>query len=467
MATPGLRPRPQAREVRARRTRGGRRRPRRPRPLHLGRHAVNATRTTIATSTRRSTGSPRRQRQANFGGPARPRPPRQGGAPSRARLMPAIRGLIAAASARSAISTIPPPCSNSSTSNAPARAGGPRHILPRPFPAHQDPPAGRRSRSRFRRCRRLAGLEPRRGLPRRIRRLLRALQAPDRRCATPTRSSIWSPASAMITFARDKATARIAAEFYGTPSTSCAAPRPSTPMSACPSRRPSTSSTGCSRKPSSSACRSRRASPAASRSSPAAPAASAAPSPALSGRGRLRGARRHRPRGARRAVAELGAQPTARTMSAASLVDVTDEAPWRAASPSARRIRRRRHPRLQRRHLVVRADRGHHARDLEPEHRHPGQGLFPGLARGVPPDEAPEARRRDRLHRLEERPRRLAQRRRLLHRQGGRDPPRPLPGAGRRAGDGIRVNMVNPDAVLRGSKIWSANGASSAPPPTR
>ena len=46
------------------------------------------------------------------------------------------------------------------------------------------------------------------------------------------------------------------------------------------------------------------------------------------------------------------------------------------------------------------------------------------------------------------------QRVRLLHRQGGGDPSRPLPGAGGGAA-GIRVNVVNPDAVLRGSKIWS------------
>ena len=50
----------------------------------------------------------------------------------------------------------------------------------------------------------------------------------------------------------------------------------SIPTSASPSRKPSTSNTGCSRKPSSSACRSRRASRPHRAWSPAAPAASAA-----------------------------------------------------------------------------------------------------------------------------------------------------------------------------------------------
>ena len=57
--------------------------------------------------------------------------------------------------------------------------------------------------------------------------------------------------------------------------------------------------------------------------------------------------------------------------------------------------------------------------------------LFPGHPRGVPPVERRRSAER-RLRRLEERACRLAQRRRLLHGQGRRDPPRPLPGARRR-----------------------------------
>ena len=52
------------------------------------------------------------------------------------------------------------------------------------------------------------------------------------------------PGVGMLTFAKDKPTARIAAEFYATRSTSCAAPRRSRATPACPSRRHSTSSTG-------------------------------------------------------------------------------------------------------------------------------------------------------------------------------------------------------------------------------
>ena len=58
-------------------------------------------------------------------------------------------------------------------------------------------------------------------------------------------------------------------------------------------------------------------------------------------------------------------------------------------------------------------------------------GYFLVVARGLPAAEAAEAGRLDRVHRLEERPRRLARRRGLLHRQGGGDPSGPLPRARR------------------------------------
>ena len=93
--------------------------------------------------------------------------------------------------------------------------GGTRHVLPRPFPAHQDPPAGARLRPatstrRSAACRRrsppIAPTTP----P-----ITNAASMPTaRRCATRTRWSIWCPRVGMITFARDKATARIAGEFY-------------------------------------------------------------------------------------------------------------------------------------------------------------------------------------------------------------------------------------------------------------
>ena len=104
-------------------------------------------------------------------------------------------------SARSAISTTSRRCWNSSTRSDLRAAGRARHLLPRPFPAHQDPAAGAStsippSRDLDATLAGLAGGD--RGLPRRLRRLLRALQArrqpgdarPERRW------SIWCPASA-------------------------------------------------------------------------------------------------------------------------------------------------------------------------------------------------------------------------------------------------------------------------------
>ncbi len=91
------------------------------------------------------------------------------------------------------------------------------------------------------------------------------------------------------------------------------------------------------------------------------------------------------------------------------------------------------------------------------ERRCPLDRVFPRVARDLPAAQGAGARRRDRVRRLEERARRLAQRRRLLRGQGGGNPSRALPGAGGRAG-GIRVNVVNPDAVLRGSRSGRASG---------
>ena len=81
-------------------------------------------------------------------------------------------------------------------------------------------------------------------------------------------------------------------------------------------------------------------------------------------------------------------------------------------------------------------------------------GYFLVSPRGFPADAGAGHRRRNRLRRLQERACRLAQRVRLLHRQGAEiHLARCLALEGAEAG--IRVNVVNPDAVLRGSKIWS------------
>ena len=107
------------------------------------------------------------------------------------------------------------------------------------------------------------------------------------------------------------------------------------------------------------------------------------------------------------------------------------------------------------------------ARAVEQEHGHPGDRLFPRLARGLPAVPRAEDRRQRRLHRLQERPRRLAQRRRLLHRQGGRDPPRPLPGAGRRGRAASASTSSIRTRCCAARRSGPASGASSAPPPTR
>ena len=94
-----------------------------------------------------------------------------------------------------------------------------------------------------------------------------------------------------------------------------------------------------------------------------------------------------------------------------------------------------------------------------------GTRLLPRRARGVPGPRAPGHRRLDRLRRLQERARRGQERGRLLVGQGRRAAPRALPGRGGRAA-GIRVNTVNPDAVLRARGSGTRPGARSAPPTT-
>ena len=85
-------------------------------------------------------------------------------------------------------------------------------------------------------------------------------------------------------------------------------------------------------------------------------------------------------------------------------------------------------------HRLLGSGRGYRSGDVEPQHRDPRDGLFPRLAGGLPVVPAPEARRQRGLRVVEERARLLSQRLRLLHRQGSRDPSCPLPGARRRGG---------------------------------
>ena len=101
--------------------------------------------------------------------------------------------------------------------------------------------------------------------------------------------------------------------------------------------------------------------------------------------------------------------------------------------PTPRRVRRPRHPRLERRHRLGVADRGDDARDVADEHGHPRDRLLPGRARRLRADEAAGPRRLDRLRRQQERAGRLAGRRRLLLGQGGGAAPGALPGGRGRA----------------------------------
>ena len=203
---------------------------------------------------------------------------------------------LAATNARSATSTTRRRCSSSSIRKrlkqlAPLGTSCPDHFLRtkiRPLVCRSIRPT---------RCSTRARQLDRTSLSRRLRGLLRTLQAA--RLAGDARSQpghLSRPRRRHAVLRQGQGDgAHRRANSTSTPSMSCAAPPASTPMSACPSRKPSTSNTGCSRRPSSSACRSRRASPAGSRLSPAAPAASAGDR--ASGylrRGRLRRARRHR-----------------------------------------------------------------------------------------------------------------------------------------------------------------------------
>ena len=97
-------------------------------------------------------------------------------------------------------------------------AGGARHQLPRPFPAHQDPAAGGRLRPGRAGPRR----DARRACRRRSRRYREDYAAYYERCQRPDSPALRDPNAVvylvpgvgMITFAKDKATARISGEFY-------------------------------------------------------------------------------------------------------------------------------------------------------------------------------------------------------------------------------------------------------------
>ena len=126
------------------------------------------------------------------------------------------------------------------------------------------------------------------------------------------------------------------------------------------------------------------------------------------------------------------------------------------------RVRRPRHPGLERRHRLGVARRRDHPRDVAAQHRHPGHRLLPGRARGLPRDEAPGPRRLDRLRGEQERARGLAGRRAYCTAKAAELHLARCLAARRGAEHGIRVNVVNPDAVIRGSRIWGGTWRAGA-----
>ncbi len=116
------------------------------------------------------------------------------------------------------------------------------------------------------------------------------------------------------------------------------------------------------------------------------------------------------------------------------IANVTDEGLSRRLSKMRDGIRRPRHSRVQCRHRFGLADRGYDSRGLEPQYRHSRDRLFPRLARGLPAVPQAEARRLHRLHRLEERSGGLRRRVRLLHGESCGNPSGALPRPGGRGG---------------------------------
>ena len=181
---------------------------------------------------------------------------------------------------------------------ADAAAGGARHLLPRPLPAHQ-------GRARWSwTCRRTAPIDAVIGRLRELHAayradyagLLRAARDPGlaRRCAAPTRRSCWCPGVGMFSYGADKQTARVAGEFYlnainvmrGAEAIS------TTPRSA--RARSSGSSTGSWRRPSSGAAPPQAAGGADRAGHRRRLRDRPGDRPAAGGRGRLRGGRRPR-----------------------------------------------------------------------------------------------------------------------------------------------------------------------------
>jgi rhamnose utilization protein RhaD (predicted bifunctional aldolase and dehydrogenase) len=120
------------------------------------------------------------------------------------------------------------------------------------------------------------------------------------------------------------------------------------------------------------------------------------------------------------------------------------------------RVRRRRRRRIERRPRLQRPHRGHERRDVGQELRRTDEGILPRRSGGLPHHERAGRWRQPRLRRLQELHGGGQERIGVFLGEGGRVAPGAVPGRGGGA-ERIRVNTVNPDAVLQGSRIWGSD----------
>ena len=220
VAAAGLRARPLAGEILRGEPGGQGRRARKPWPVHLGRHGQGLLRRPPrASSTAPSTGS-RRETRASRPSAARCASARRRGAARDRRAADAgdPRHDLGRRSARSGISTISRRCSNSSTSRELEPLAALGTSCPDHFLRTKIRPLVRRLRSRPRRTStpRSPASPPRSTptaptMPAYYERCKHADSPPMR---DPNPVVYLVPGVGMLTFARDKATARIAGEFY-------------------------------------------------------------------------------------------------------------------------------------------------------------------------------------------------------------------------------------------------------------
>ena len=373
-------------------------------------------------------------------------------------------------SARSAISTIRPAVLEFVDAQGPAAARGARHHLPRPFPAHQDPPAGGRLRPGEARRRR--GRSP--ASPAALEAYRADYAAYYERCKQPDSPPMRDPEPGGLPGARRRhdhlrqgqgdgahrrrvlrqrhqrdarrrggvelsrpagaggLRHRILAARGSQAAAHAEAEEPGRPRRACHRRRR----------------RHRRGD-----------------GRAAAARRRLRGAGRHRRERARRGRRPSSPSGIRRRRGAhASRSNVTERG-RRSPRPSPRR-------RVEFGGVDILVSNAGiassapieetDARAVEPQHGHPGDRLFPGRARGVP---AVEARRASAAaivfigskNGLAASPDAAAY---CTAKAAEIHLARCLALEG--APHGIRVNVVNPDAVLRGSKIWTGRVARAA-----